>query len=329
MPRKRNKGRGPRVSERAAKRRAQKAKQQKEQARLKSHAPDAGKPVTDTATDTDTKPELAAASTSPAPAAPALRVTASVRVVLDAASGGTKVGMVERMEAGFGAVLVRWPSGNTQWVFEDAVQVETAPESSSPAPAPQPQPRSVPAAPVSAQSGAVVQAGRGAGAGAGAASPSPPPVSLSEAIAPSDPDADRCNVCGRTSELMRCKGCAAVWYCSAEHQRQDWPQHKGMCRMLRDNKRSTVIYGERNSKFVGTFCGCWLLWHGWDVCTFVVWQPMAHPCAVPGTLRWEAGHRFPTLAPFPQPLHFLYNSVKVGTPCNHTQLLRVLNVADK
>ena len=82
-----------------------------------------------------------------------------------------------------------------------------------------------------------------------------PPVSFSAAIAPADPSADRCNVCARTQNLKRCAGCEAVWYCSSNHQRADWSKHKGMCKMLQSNKRSTVIYGEKNSKYVGTPSG--------------------------------------------------------------------------
>lgn len=37
-----------------------------------------------------------------------------------------------------------------------------------------------------------------------------------------------CNVCGAVSQLT-CGRCRAVHYCSRDHQRQDFAQHRGDC----------------------------------------------------------------------------------------------------
>lgn len=38
-----------------------------------------------------------------------------------------------------------------------------------------------------------------------------------------------CNVCDRTENLLRCSRCKSVYYCSKDHQRQDWKKHKPEC----------------------------------------------------------------------------------------------------
>lgn len=35
-----------------------------------------------------------------------------------------------------------------------------------------------------------------------------------------------CSVCAEVERLRRCTGCMWVYYCSLEHQREDWPHHK-------------------------------------------------------------------------------------------------------
>ncbi|XP_078673153.1 egl nine homolog 1-like isoform X2 [Branchiostoma floridae x Branchiostoma belcheri] len=50
-------------------------------------------------------------------------------------------------------------------------------------------------------------------------------------MAASNPEVtDICAVCGAKSNLKRCSRCQGVWYCSREHQSQNWKQHKKICR---------------------------------------------------------------------------------------------------
>ena len=37
-----------------------------------------------------------------------------------------------------------------------------------------------------------------------------------------------CEICHKKSD-MRCSRCHSVFYCSADHQKQDWKQHKVKC----------------------------------------------------------------------------------------------------
>eukprot|EP00455_Lapot_gusevi_P049553 TRINITY_DN7042_c0_g2_i2.p1 TRINITY_DN7042_c0_g2~~TRINITY_DN7042_c0_g2_i2.p1 ORF type:complete len:212 (+),score=71.34 TRINITY_DN7042_c0_g2_i2:59-637(+) len=39
-----------------------------------------------------------------------------------------------------------------------------------------------------------------------------------------------CPVCQKTTNLRKCGGCGLVAYCSIEHQRQHWAQHKNSCK---------------------------------------------------------------------------------------------------
>jgi MYND finger len=39
-----------------------------------------------------------------------------------------------------------------------------------------------------------------------------------------------CNLCGKTTDLMQCKTCKSVLYCTRECQVQDWPEHKTLCK---------------------------------------------------------------------------------------------------
>lgn len=54
--------------------------------------------------------------------------------------------------------------------------------------------------------------------------------------------AGRCNVCIRLNgiatvaaaqRLLQCGGCHLIGYCSREHQRRDWSQHREICRAVR------------------------------------------------------------------------------------------------
>ncbi|XP_064014595.1 egl nine homolog 1 [Pogoniulus pusillus] len=61
-------------------------------------------------------------------------------------------------------------------------------------------------------------AGQGGGASSGGNSGS------------SERDRQYCELCGKMENLLRCGRCRSSFYCSKEHQRQDWKKHKLICR---------------------------------------------------------------------------------------------------
>eukprot|EP01124_Arcella_intermedia_P016364 TRINITY_DN2295_c0_g1_i1.p2 TRINITY_DN2295_c0_g1~~TRINITY_DN2295_c0_g1_i1.p2 ORF type:complete len:339 (+),score=82.82 TRINITY_DN2295_c0_g1_i1:1120-2136(+) len=48
-----------------------------------------------------------------------------------------------------------------------------------------------------------------------------------------------CAVCGCLVGLKRCGRCRAVWYCSGEHQKQDWGVHKSVCKRTNETQETT------------------------------------------------------------------------------------------
>jgi hypothetical protein len=40
-------------------------------------------------------------------------------------------------------------------------------------------------------------------------------------------------ICGKFEGSRRCSKCKRAVYCSVEHQKLDWPIHKGICKHLR------------------------------------------------------------------------------------------------
>ncbi|XP_040261094.1 egl nine homolog 1 [Bufo bufo] len=42
-------------------------------------------------------------------------------------------------------------------------------------------------------------------------------------------DRQYCELCGKMEDLLRCGRCRSSFYCSKEHQRQDWKKHKLVC----------------------------------------------------------------------------------------------------
>ncbi|KAI9351320.1 hypothetical protein BDR26DRAFT_1003332 [Obelidium mucronatum] len=66
-----------------------------------------------------------------------------------------------------------------------------------------------------------------------------------------------CLLCGSTKNLRRCAGCQAVFYCSAEHQKQDWKtSHRSQCttikaeRLAVDTSEGTEMTAEKCRQFV-------------------------------------------------------------------------------
>ena len=39
----------------------------------------------------------------------------------------------------------------------------------------------------------------------------------------------KCNICNKTEHLSRCSRCQEIWYCSHDHLKEDWPNHKKYC----------------------------------------------------------------------------------------------------
>lgn len=60
-----------------------------------------------------------------------------------------------------------------------------------------------------------------------------------------------CGICGINDNLLRCGQCKATYYCSKEHQRQDWKKHKLVCKKSLccdsvEKKYGHIIDGQRS-----------------------------------------------------------------------------------
>ncbi|XP_075059602.1 egl nine homolog 1 isoform X2 [Mixophyes fleayi] len=51
-----------------------------------------------------------------------------------------------------------------------------------------------------------------------------------EGSSQSERDRQYCELCGKMENLLRCGRCRSSFYCSKEHQRQDWKKHKLVCK---------------------------------------------------------------------------------------------------
>ncbi|KAM6218698.1 egl nine homolog 1 [Rhynchocyon petersi] len=49
------------------------------------------------------------------------------------------------------------------------------------------------------------------------------------ALSASERERQYCELCGKMENLLRCSRCRSSFYCSKEHQRQDWKKHKLVC----------------------------------------------------------------------------------------------------
>ena len=45
----------------------------------------------------------------------------------------------------------------------------------------------------------------------------------------SDSTTNKCVICGKEEDLLKCSQCKSVFYCSKEHQKQDWKTHQKVC----------------------------------------------------------------------------------------------------
>lgn len=67
-----------------------------------------------------------------------------------------------------------------------------------------------------------MMAGGGGGGGGGG--------QACEGSSQSERDRQYCELCGKMENLLRCGRCRTSFYCSKEHQRQDWKKHKLQCK---------------------------------------------------------------------------------------------------
>ncbi|XP_037989584.1 egl nine homolog 1 [Motacilla alba alba] len=68
------------------------------------------------------------------------------------------------------------------------------------------------------------------GGGAGQGGQGESGSSSSNSSSSSERDRQYCELCGKMENLLRCGRCRSSFYCSKEHQRQDWKKHKLICR---------------------------------------------------------------------------------------------------
>ncbi|XP_013920336.1 PREDICTED: egl nine homolog 1 [Thamnophis sirtalis] len=72
--------------------------------------------------------------------------------------------------------------------------------------------------------------GSGGGGGAGQGEGCDGGGGSSSSSASQERDRQYCELCGKMENLLRCGRCRSSFYCSKEHQRQDWKKHKLICR---------------------------------------------------------------------------------------------------
>ncbi|XP_032877639.1 egl nine homolog 1 isoform X3 [Amblyraja radiata] len=65
----------------------------------------------------------------------------------------------------------------------------------------------------------------------------PPPV---------DPD-QSCGLCGKMEKLLLCGRCKMSFYCSKEHQKQDWKKHKQVCKEAASRQGRATDEGTHNT----------------------------------------------------------------------------------
>lgn len=61
-----------------------------------------------------------------------------------------------------------------------------------------------------------------------------------------------CAVCGSNDQLLRCVRCKSAHYCSKAHQRQDWKNHKKVCKEDNSATASTVVLAEQTNGSIPT-----------------------------------------------------------------------------
>nr|XP_020642310.1 egl nine homolog 1 [Pogona vitticeps] len=79
-------------------------------------------------------------------------------------------------------------------------------------------------------SGGITNGGAGAGQSGGGGGGGSGGGGGNNNNANSERDRQYCELCGKMENLLRCGRCRSSFYCSKEHQRQDWKKHKLICR---------------------------------------------------------------------------------------------------
>lgn len=54
---------------------------------------------------------------------------------------------------------------------------------------------------------------------------------------------DVCSVCGNRENLLRCGQCKTIFYCSKEHQKEDWKRHRLTCKKQSSTESVEKKYG--------------------------------------------------------------------------------------
>lgn len=65
-----------------------------------------------------------------------------------------------------------------------------------------------------------------------------------------DSCANACAVCAKSDNLLRCSRCKVTVYCSKDHQKSDWKQHRSFCK-AKSHVESNVTAAQRDSRLTG------------------------------------------------------------------------------
>ncbi|KAJ8944949.1 hypothetical protein NQ318_013097 [Aromia moschata] len=61
-----------------------------------------------------------------------------------------------------------------------------------------------------------------------------------------------CSLCGISENLLRCSRCKVTFYCSKDHQKQDWKKHKVVCTKFENRNSVEKKYGHIVNNQVST-----------------------------------------------------------------------------
>eukprot|EP00742_Colponemidia_sp_Colp-10_P008361 GILJ01009055.1.p1 GENE.GILJ01009055.1~~GILJ01009055.1.p1 ORF type:complete len:363 (+),score=28.28 GILJ01009055.1:37-1125(+) len=90
--------------------------------------------------------------------------------------------------------------------------------------------------------------------------------------------AERCNKCGIAGKLLRCAACQTTFYCTKDHQKEDWPFHKSACALLRKSNKNASTSPSA---------------------PVPIEEPQTNTGECVGTFRWAKGQQMKSLPAFP------------------------------